>query len=181
MPANIFCMLHYLQEYLHYLPDKPIYVWKFCSPKGSHNVFHYPPISAKMNIILFKFNICHFVLQQWRIALIHEVAIAPSVLVSFKCDEPNHYLLYQMSRIWNLGSQITDSSTGQYPSRGNTWVGAIPESGQYHENQMQIWYPLNYVELSYPVITFVYHTIDPKSSALPNFFQIDIIDEFSRE
>ena len=39
---------------------------------------------------------------------------------------------------------------------------------------MPILYLLNYIELSYSEITF-----DSKSSALPNFFRIDIIDEFA--
>ena len=44
---------------------------------------------------------------------------------------------------------------------------------------MPILYLLNYIELSYSEITFAHTTFDSKSSALPNFFRIDIIDEFA--
>ena len=44
---------------------------------------------------------------------------------------------------------------------------------------MPILYLLNYVELSYSETTFTHYSFDSKSSALPNFFQIDRIDEFA--
>ena len=46
---------------------------------------------------------------------------------------------------------------------------------------MQIWYFLNYVELSYSEMTFICHSINSESSALPHVFHIDIIDEFAEK
>ena len=44
---------------------------------------------------------------------------------------------------------------------------------------MPIYYLLNYVELSYSEITFFELYFDFEGGALPNFFQIDRIDEFA--
>ena len=55
--------------------------------------------------------------------------------------------------------------------RGNTRANFL-----VCNDRMQIWYFLNYVELSYSEITFIFHTFNHESSAIPNFFHFDIID-----